>query len=74
MRGNVQLYDLQVIIRGFPVSPLSFTSWDLTPRLALVSNVAEQLIEKGLASVVKHKRDDEDRSPDFDKLVVAEHT
>ncbi|EMD37728.1 hypothetical protein CERSUDRAFT_154557 [Gelatoporia subvermispora B] len=36
------------------------------------SNIAEQLIEKGLASVVRHKRDDEDRSPDFDKLMAAE--
>jgi len=36
------------------------------------SNIAEQLIEKGLASVVRHKRDDEDRSPDYDKLMVAE--
>ncbi|KAI0000404.1 transcription factor [Russula vinacea] len=35
-------------------------------------NVAEQLIEKGLASVVRHKRDDEDRSPDYDKLMAAE--
>jgi len=42
-------------------------------RLAFVRNAAEQLIEKGLASVVKHKRDDEDRSPDFDKLMAAEH-
>ncbi|PPQ63489.1 hypothetical protein CVT24_005146, partial [Panaeolus cyanescens] len=32
----------------------------------------EQLIEKGLASVVRHKRDDEDRSPDYDKLMAAE--
>lgn len=40
----------------------------------LASNAAEQLIEKGLASVVRHKRDDEDRSPDFDKLVAAEQT
>ncbi|CCL99863.1 uncharacterized protein FIBRA_01888 [Fibroporia radiculosa] len=38
------------------------------------SNIAEQLIEKGLASVVRHKRDDEDRSPDFDKLMAAEQT
>ena len=45
---------------------------ELTPRLALVSNIAEQLIDKGLASVVRHKRDDEDRSPDFEKLVAAE--
>lgn len=35
-------------------------------------NIAEQLIEKGLASVVRHKRDDEDRSPDYDKLMAAE--
>jgi len=41
----------------------------LTPTF---SNIAEQLIEKGLASVVRHKRDDEDRSPDYDKLMAAE--
>ncbi|KAF9566683.1 transcription factor [Agrocybe pediades] len=35
-------------------------------------NVAEQLVEKGLASVVRHRRDDEDRSPDYDKLMAAE--
>ena len=35
-------------------------------------NVAEQIIERGLASVVRHKRDDEDRSPDYDKLMAAE--
>ncbi|KAI9571098.1 hypothetical protein HD554DRAFT_2239128 [Boletus coccyginus] len=36
------------------------------------SNIAEQLIEKGLASVVRHRRDDEDRSPEYDKLMAAE--
>ena len=35
-------------------------------------NIAEQLVEKGLASVVRHKRDDEDRSSDYDKLMTAE--
>ncbi|KAG8886054.1 hypothetical protein FRB97_007930 [Tulasnella sp. 331] len=38
------------------------------------ANVAEQLIEKGLATVVRHKRDDENRSPDYDKLMAAEQT
>jgi staphylococcal nuclease domain-containing protein 1 len=38
------------------------------------SNIAEQLIEKGLATVLRHKRDDEDRSTEFDKLIVAEQT
>lgn len=36
------------------------------------ANIAEQLIEKGLASIVRHKRDDEDRSQDYDKLMAAE--
>jgi len=56
-----------------PVSQ-GYNFMNLTPRLASVSNIAEQLIEKGLASVVRHKRDDEDRSPDFDKFVAAEQT
>ncbi|KAK0226010.1 hypothetical protein IW262DRAFT_1540191 [Armillaria fumosa] len=37
-------------------------------------NIAEQLVEKGYASVVRHKRDDEDRSSDYDKLMAAEQT
>lgn len=37
-------------------------------------NIAEQLIEKGLASVVRHRRDDEDRAPDYDKLIAAEQS
>ncbi|EPQ57603.1 hypothetical protein GLOTRDRAFT_99467 [Gloeophyllum trabeum ATCC 11539] len=36
------------------------------------ANIAEQLIEKGLASVVRHRQDDENRSPDYDKLMAAE--
>ncbi|WRT67103.1 uncharacterized protein IL334_004069 [Kwoniella shivajii] len=38
------------------------------------NNIAEQLIEKGLATVLRHKRDDEDRSMELDKLIVAEQT
>ncbi|KAG6845898.1 hypothetical protein H0H87_000704 [Tephrocybe sp. NHM501043] len=38
------------------------------------ANVAEQLIEKGLASIVRHKRDDEDRSSEYDKLIAAEQS
>jgi staphylococcal nuclease domain-containing protein 1 len=37
-----------------------------------VSNVAEMVIERGFASVVRHRRDDEDRSSDYDKLMAAE--
>jgi staphylococcal nuclease domain-containing protein 1 len=37
-------------------------------------NVAEQLIDKGLATVLRHRRDDEDRSAEYDKLIIAEQT
>ena len=35
-------------------------------------NISEQLIDKGLATAVRHRRDDEDRSSDYDKLMAAE--
>lgn len=38
------------------------------------NNIATQLIEKGLATVLRHKRDDEDRSAEIDQLIVAEQT
>jgi len=38
------------------------------------SNIAQQLIEKGLATVLRHKRDDEDRSAELDKLIIAEQS
>lgn len=68
------LYDMQTTTRASPCFPMFHTFKNLTLCPALARNVAEQLIDKGLASVVRHKRDDEDRSPDFDKLVAAEHT
>ena len=35
-------------------------------------NVALQLVEAGYASVIRHRRDDDDRSPDYDALLLAE--
>lgn len=35
-------------------------------------NVGTLLIERGFATVVRHRRDDEDRSPHFDDLLAAE--
>ena len=37
-------------------------------------NIALQLVEAGYASVIRHRRDDDDRSPDFDSLLLAEET
>ncbi|KAF8678179.1 Tudor domain [Rhizoctonia solani] len=36
------------------------------------ANIAEQLIEKGLATALRHRRDDESRSSEYDKLMAAE--
>jgi len=68
MRGSVLLCDTLVIMREH----FRFPRPHFQGSHPSLRNIAEQLIEKGLASVVRHKRDDEDRSPDFDKLVVAE--
>ncbi|PGH19674.1 hypothetical protein AJ80_03829 [Polytolypa hystricis UAMH7299] len=38
------------------------------------SNVAISLVEAGYASVIRHRRDDDDRSPEYDDLLVAEAT
>ena len=35
-------------------------------------NLAEELVEKGYLNVIKHRRDDEDKSSEIDKLMQAE--
>lgn len=37
-------------------------------------NAALMLVEAGYASVIRHRRDDEDRSPNYDSLLLAEET
>ncbi|KIV85311.1 hypothetical protein PV11_01016 [Exophiala sideris] len=37
-------------------------------------NIALGLVEAGYASVIRHRRDDDDRSPDYDALLLAEET
>ncbi|KAG2180234.1 hypothetical protein INT43_004023 [Umbelopsis isabellina] len=36
------------------------------------SNIAQQLVERGLASVIRHRKDDENRSQAYDQLMIAE--
>ena len=38
------------------------------------ANVALSLVETGYASVIRHRHDDDDRSPDYDALLAAEET
>lgn len=37
-------------------------------------NIALALVEAGYASVIRHRRDDDDRSPDYDALLLAEES
>ena len=37
-------------------------------------NAAMMLVEAGYASVIRHRRDDDDRSPEYDNLLLAEET
>ncbi|RUS16817.1 hypothetical protein BC937DRAFT_90763 [Endogone sp. FLAS-F59071] len=36
------------------------------------TNIAEALVERGLATIIKHRRDDENRSQAYDRLMIAE--
>jgi staphylococcal nuclease domain-containing protein 1 len=36
------------------------------------SNIAQQLVERGLASIIRHRKDDENRSQAYDQLMIAE--
>lgn len=36
------------------------------------ANISESMVARGLATVVRHRKDDEDRSAAYDALLVAE--
>ncbi|KAI9318980.1 hypothetical protein BX666DRAFT_1876151 [Dichotomocladium elegans] len=36
------------------------------------TNIAEQLVERGLATVIRHRKDDDNRSQNYDQLLLAE--
>jgi staphylococcal nuclease domain-containing protein 1 len=47
-------------------------SWHIPADHAMRSNVALALVERGLVNVIRHRRDDEDKSSDIDRLMQAE--
>ncbi|KAI9300621.1 hypothetical protein BJ944DRAFT_21573 [Cunninghamella echinulata] len=36
------------------------------------NNIAQQLLEKGLATIIRHRKDDDDRSHQYDQLLLSE--
>lgn len=45
---------------------------DILMNYKLCRNVALLLVENGWASVIRHRKDDDDRSPIYDELLIAE--
>lgn len=47
--------------------------WVLNPPVFLSgSNIAEALVSKGLATVIRYRQDDDQRSSHYDELLAAE--
>ena len=63
---------VKVSIDGKRPASEGFKERDVATVIFNSKNVALQLIESGYASVIRHKRDDNDRSPDYDSLLLAE--
>lgn len=63
---------VKVSIDGKKPAADNFPEREVATVLVNGKNVALQLVEAGYASVVRHRRDDTDRSPDYDSFLLAE--
>ncbi|KAK6504354.1 hypothetical protein TWF506_002555 [Arthrobotrys conoides] len=65
---------VQVTIDGKRPATKDYEEREMATVTLANQNVALSLIENGLATVIRHRRDDEDRSPIWDALLAAEET
>ncbi|KAI5283795.1 hypothetical protein KEM52_003222, partial [Ascosphaera acerosa] len=63
---------VRVRIDGTKPAADGFDARDVATVTFAGENVALTLVSAGLASVVRHRKDDDDRSPDYDALLQAE--
>lgn len=63
---------VKVTIDGKKPPSEGFEEREVATVLLNGKNVALALVEAGYASVIRHRRDDPDRSPDYDQLLLAE--
>lgn len=63
---------VKVTIDGKKPPSEGFEEREVATVLVNGKNVALTLVEAGYASVIRHRRDDPDRSPDYDQLLLAE--
>lgn len=63
---------VKVTIDGKKPASEGFEEREVATILLNGKNIALLLVEAGYASVIRHRRDDTDRSPDYDQLLLAE--
>ncbi|KIX10150.1 uncharacterized protein Z518_01231 [Rhinocladiella mackenziei CBS 650.93] len=65
---------VKVTIDGKKPASEGFEEREVATVLVSGKNIALTLVEAGYASVIRHRRDDDDRSPDYDALLLAEES
>ncbi|GIK00189.1 hypothetical protein Aspvir_004209 [Aspergillus viridinutans] len=63
---------VKVTINGKKPATEGYEERDVATVIQGNTNIALALVEAGYASVIRHRQDDEDRSPDYDSLLIAE--
>lgn len=63
---------VKVSIDGKKPASDGYEEREVATVLANGKNVALQMVEAGYASAIRHRRDDTDRSPDYDAILLAE--
>jgi staphylococcal nuclease domain-containing protein 1 len=63
---------VHVVIDYHKPAENGFEAKDCATIVANNHNIAEQLVSRGLASVIRHRKDDDNRSHCYDQLLVAE--
>ncbi|OJJ48399.1 hypothetical protein ASPZODRAFT_165280 [Penicilliopsis zonata CBS 506.65] len=63
---------VKVTVNGKKPASEGYEERDVATVMQANTNIALALVEAGYASVIRHRMDDDDRSPDYDALMVAE--
>lgn len=64
--------NVKVTINGKKPATEGYEARDVATVVHGNTNIALALVESGYASVIRHRADDDDRSPDYDALLAAE--
>lgn len=72
LRKKVIGKHVKIAIDGKKPATEGFEEREVATVLTGNTNIALSLVQEGYASVIRHRRDDDDRSPEYDSLLLAE--